>query len=128
MSNDFEQLLTEGSIPVDTILKWREYQFALKNGRASTASESPESGPLSHEQSLTAAVKYVLKSMGFAMYAPQIRGMLRQMGYPVEKYKGNILLSINPTLRRLVAKGLVRKIRDEGRNCLWTKYEWIDSG
>ena len=59
------------------------------------------------------------------MYAPQIREMLRQMGYPVTKYKGDILLSINPTVRRLVAKGLVRKTRDEGRNCLWTKYEWI---
>lgn len=124
MSNKDPESLTEEFIPFDRILKWREYQFALKNGRSSTGAESPTDGPLSHERSLTAAVKYVLKTMGCAMYAPFIREMLRQMGYPVEKYKGDILLSIHPTLQRLVAKGWVRRSRDEGRNCLWNKYEW----
>ena len=105
----------------DRILEWREHRIALQNERTSTAAGSPVDGPLSHEQSLRAAVKYVLKTMGCAMSAPFVRDMLQEMGFPVKKYKGNPLLSIHPTLQRLVARGDVR----ETVCGQWKEYEWI---
>ena len=112
------------TIPFDRILEWREHRNALMNGRASTAAESPTIGPLGNERSLMAAVKYVLKMMGCAVPAPLIREMLQELGFPVSKYKGNPLLSIHPTLRRLVAQGCIREVSCGGRK----EYEWIGPG
>ena len=100
---------------VDRILEWREHRFALLNGRASTAAESPVIGPLSHERSLKAAVKYVLKTMGCAMSPLLIQAMLEEMGFPIRKYTVRPLLSIHPTLQRLVAKGCIRELATEGQ-------------
>jgi hypothetical protein len=105
----------------DRILEWREHRIALLNGRTSTAAESPIIGPLSHEQSLKAAVKYVLKTVGYAMSPPLIKAILEVMGFPMTKYTVNPLLSIHPTLKRLVAHGCVREVVGEGRK----EYEWI---
>jgi hypothetical protein len=105
----------------DRILKWREHRNALTNGRDSKAAESPVSGPLSHEPSLKAAVKYVLKVAGCRVSPSGVRIMLQGAGYPIEKYKGNPLLSICPTLNRLVVDGSVRQVCGDGRK----EYEWI---
>jgi hypothetical protein len=113
---------------VDVILKWREDRYALLNGRASEAAESPVVGPLSHEQSLKAAVKYVLKTMGLAMSPPLISAMLQEMGFPLARYKGNPLLSIHPTLKRLAAKGCIREVPCEGPTNGSKEYEWIGPG
>ncbi len=109
---------------VDVILKWREDRYALLNGRASEAVESPVVGPLSHEQSLKAAVKYVLKMADCAVPPPVIRTMLQEMGFPLARYKGNALLWIHPTLKRLAAKGCIREVPCEGSK----EYEWIGPG
>ncbi|MGO9323605.1 MAG: hypothetical protein ACLP07_03510 [Terracidiphilus sp.] len=112
----------------DRILEWREHRNALTNGRSSTAAESPVIGPLSHERSLKAAVKYVLKTMGCAMSPPLIQAMLEEMGFPMGKYTVRPLLSIHPTLKRLVADGCVRQVPGHGKSRVWKEYEWIDPG
>lgn len=110
------------------ILEWREYRNALTNERASKAAESPIAGPLSHEQSLKAAVKYVLKTMGVAMSPPLIRAMLEEMGFSLARYQVNPLLSIHPTLKRLVAKGCIREVPCEVQTYGSKEYEWIGPG
>jgi hypothetical protein len=112
----------------DRILEWREHRNALTNERASKATESPIVGPLSHEQSLKAAVKFVLKTMGLAMSPPLISAMLEEMGFPLARYKGNPLLSIHPTLKRLVAKGCIREVPCDGQIRGSKEYEWIGPG
>jgi hypothetical protein len=105
---------------VDVIVKWREHRNALTNGRASTAEESLIYGPLSHEQSLKAAVKYVLKAAGCPVEPTVIREMLREAGFPVTKYRKPAGM-IHPTLRRFIAEGQVRQVASAG----WKEYEWI---
>ena len=117
------ELVTRELIGIDVILEWREHRTALKNGRASTAEETPVIGPLSHERSLKAAVKYVLKKVGFSVSPSSIRSMLQDAGFPVTKYR-NSRSCIHPTLRRLVAKGCVREVLCEGQK----EYEWIGPG
>ena len=112
----------------DRILEWREHRNALTNERASKATESPIVGPLSHEQSLKAAVKYVLKTMGLAMSPPLISAMLQEIEFPLARYKGNPLLSIHPTLKRLAAKGCIREVPCEGPTHGSKEYEWIGPG
>ena len=114
--------------PFDRILEWREHRNALTNERASKATESPIVGPLSHEQSLKAAVKYVLKTMGVAMSPPLIRAMLEEMGFSLARYQVNPLLSIHPTLKRLVAKGCIREVPCEVQTYGSKEYEWIGPG
>jgi hypothetical protein len=109
----------------DRILEWREHQIALTNGRTSKAEESPVDGPLSHERSLKAAVKYVLKMAGCAIPAPFIREMLRELGFPLKEFKAEPLLSIHPTLKRLVSEGYVRQVSGHGNRAVWKEYEWI---
>ncbi len=108
---------------LDAILEWREHRTALMNGRASKAAESPIVGPLSHERSLKAAVKYVLKRVGFSVSPSTIRVMLQDAGFPVKKYR-NSYSCIYLTLRRLVAEGCVREVICEGQK----EYEWIGPG
>jgi hypothetical protein len=112
----------------DRILEWREHRNALTNERASKATESPIVGPLSHEQSLKAAVKFVLKTMGLAMSPPLISAMLEEMGFPLARYKGNPLLSIHTTLKRLVAEGCIREVPCDGQIRGSKEYEWIGPG
>jgi hypothetical protein len=109
----------------DRLLEWREHRNALMDERASKATKSPIVGPLSDERSLMAAVKYVLRLVGCAISAPFIREMLGELGFPLAKYKGNPLLSIHPTLKRLVAKGCIREVPYEGQTHGWKEYEWI---
>jgi len=112
----------------DRILEWREHRNALTNERASKAAESPIAGPLSHEQSLKAAVKYVLKMVDCAMSPPVIRAMLGGMGFPLAKYKGNHLPAIHSALRQLVAQGCIREVPCEGLTGGSKEYEWIGPG
>lgn len=123
-----ENVVSEIVNPFDRILEWREHRIALLNERASTATQGPVSGPLSGERSLTAAVKYVLKMVGCAIPAPLIREMLRELGFPMAKYKVDPLLSIHPTLKRLVVGGFVRKTAGQGKRGCWKEYEWIGPG
>ncbi|MGO9777921.1 MAG: hypothetical protein ACLQGT_05875 [Terracidiphilus sp.] len=112
----------------DRILEWREHRNALTNERASNAAKSPVVGPLSDERSLMAAVKYVLKMVNCAIPAPLIREMLRELGFPMKKYTVDPLLSIHPTLKRMVAGGLVRQTVGQGKRRYWKEYEWIGPG
>lgn len=114
--------------PFDRILEWREYRYALLNERASKAEEAPIIGPLSHELSLKAAVKYVLMMAGCALSPPLIRAMLEELGFSLAKYKGDPLLSIHPTLKRLVDKGCIRVAPCDGETPGSKEYEWIGPG